>query len=514
MITADYHFHVAQVKRSAGHSVTEMAAYRACERLHSDYYHETYDFTKKQGLIYSEILIPDYVPEKFRDRETLWNEVEFCEKRSDAQLAYNFDFSLQSEFTNEENIEIAQKFILENFIGRGMICDWSFHYPTENDKIQNPHIHMLCPIRPMNKDGTWGEKQKLISFIDKDGTEKKKAVKTTDWSDSETLIEWRKAWAEINNEMFEKKGMPERISADSFETRGIDRLPTIHEGPNVRAMEAKGIVTERGEYNRWVKKINQSLKLIHEYLGGLLIWVKDFAVRTPKDNSLIDLLNDYTAGRNYGAYSNTAKANNLKTLSAETEYLISHNIFTPADLEKHIQSVKEGYDKTKADKDKIKKQVDMLNSDLKTIKRWEAVKPIGEQYEKRKLGRDKYYREHEKEIRSYYFILKNKKNLIGEDSEKKAKSELKKLMPELKSYDNALGKIEKELRLLKAIQHGIDVALGNMDDAVPVEIDGRKVFIEKKDYSMQARLNKAKKEADEYNRQKGEMKKDTAKEIQ
>ena len=133
LINADYHFHVEQVKRSEGHSVTEMAAYRACEKLQSDYYHETYDFSNKKGLIHSEILIPEYVPEKYKDRKTLWDEVEFQEKRADAQLAFNFDFALQTEFTNEENIEIVRKFILENFVSRGMICDWSFHYPEEND---------------------------------------------------------------------------------------------------------------------------------------------------------------------------------------------------------------------------------------------------------------------------------------------------------------------------------------------------------------------------------------------
>ena len=500
LINADYHFHVEQVKRSEGHSVTEMAAYRACEKLQSDYYHETYDFSNKKGLIHSEILIPEYVPEKYKDRKTLWDEVEFQEKRADAQLAFNFDFALQTEFTNEENIEIVRKFILENFVSRGMICDWSFHYPEENDSRPNPHIHLLCPIRPMNKDGTWGEKQKLITFVDESGKKKKKAVKTTDWSDSKTLVEWRNAWAEINNRMFEEKDMTERITADSFESRGIELLPTIHEGPNVRAMEAKGIVTERGEYNRLVKKINQSLRLIHEYLSGLLSWAKGLVVKVPKEKTLIDLLQDYSDGRNYGAYSDRAKAENLKRLSVQTEYLVSRSILTPSDLDNYIQSIERDYEKTKAEKDRIKKQVDLLNSELKTIKRWETVKPIGEQYENKKIGRDKFYREHEKEIKSYYFIKKNKPKLLNVDFEKKAKSELRKLMPIMKSYDESLVKIEKELKFLKAIQHSIDVALGSSDDAVPVEIDGRTVFIEKKDFSMNARLKQAQIKADEHNR--------------
>ena len=42
-----YHFHVDQIKRSAGQSALAAAAYRACEKLYSEYYGETNDFTRK-----------------------------------------------------------------------------------------------------------------------------------------------------------------------------------------------------------------------------------------------------------------------------------------------------------------------------------------------------------------------------------------------------------------------------------------------------------------------------------
>ena len=479
-----------------------MAAYRACEKLHSEYYHKTYSFKDKPGLIHSEIMLPDYAPDKLKDRETLWDEVEFAEKRADAQLAFNFDFSLQSEFTNEENIFLARRFIKENFVSRGMICDWAFHFPDEfsEDENKNPHIHMLCPMRPLNEDGTWGEKQKLVVFTDEKGNKKKKSLRMTDWSDPETLVKWREAWAQINNEMFEIKGLSVRISADTLEAQGIDRLPTIHEGPNVRAMEKKGVITERGEYNRWVRKINQSLRLINEYLGGLINWVKNLRIQIPKEKSLIDLLDDYTLGRNYGAYSQKAKTENLKHFTVAVNYLTENSILTPADLDEHIQSVQKEYDETKLQRSNIKKRVDALNADLKTVQRWKDVKPIGEQYEKKKIGRDKFYKDHEKEIKAYYFIKKNKQHLINEKTEDKINAEIVLLKKEQKDFTADLNKIENKLKFLKTVQHSIDVALGRVNDSEAVEIDGRKVYVEKKDMSVQRRLNMAKEKVKEQER--------------
>ena len=67
-----YHFHVTQIKRSAGQSAIASAAYRSGEKLHSEYYGEDSDYTKKGGVICSEILLPSYAPSSFSDRETLW----------------------------------------------------------------------------------------------------------------------------------------------------------------------------------------------------------------------------------------------------------------------------------------------------------------------------------------------------------------------------------------------------------------------------------------------------------
>ena len=99
-----FHFHMTQISRAAEQSAIASAAYRAGEKLHSDYYGEGSDYTAKHGVLHSEILLPSHAPERLRDRETLWNEVEKTERRKDAQLAYSFDIALQNELSFEENL--------------------------------------------------------------------------------------------------------------------------------------------------------------------------------------------------------------------------------------------------------------------------------------------------------------------------------------------------------------------------------------------------------------------------
>ncbi|MBR1741314.1 MAG: MobA/MobL family protein, partial [Lachnospiraceae bacterium] len=128
-----YHFSLKHVKRSEGHTAIAAAAYRSGEKLYDRYYGEMQDYTRKGGVILSEIMLPDYAPERLSDRETLWYEVEKHENRKDAQLAYSFDFALQNELTMEETIESARQFISENFVAKGMICDIAIHDPDKGE---------------------------------------------------------------------------------------------------------------------------------------------------------------------------------------------------------------------------------------------------------------------------------------------------------------------------------------------------------------------------------------------
>jgi hypothetical protein len=212
-----YHFSVKQISRGKGQTVVGSAAYISGEKLYNEYYDETHDYTRKRGVLFTEIMAPDYVPKRLHDRETLWNEVERVEKNKRAQLAYSFNIALQNELTIGENIELARQFCMEQFVSRGMIVDMAVHEGDSEDPVipDNPHFHVIIPIRPVTEDGSWGSKQKREYLLDSDGNRVRdkngnyvfNAVSTTGWNSPELLAKWREAWADTVNDKFRANGL-------------------------------------------------------------------------------------------------------------------------------------------------------------------------------------------------------------------------------------------------------------------------------------------------------------------
>ena len=344
-----YHFHVTQIKRSAGQSVTAAAAYRAGERLHSEFYGTDSDYTRKSGVVHREIFLPDHAPREYADRQTLWDAVENAERGKKAQLAYSFDIALQNEFSLEENIALARRFVLEQFTARGMIADLAVHMPEKDGGIENPHFHVLCPIRPINPDGTWGAKQRREYMFDENnkpilddaGHRKFNAVPTTDWGRPETLESWRQAWAEMCNRLFAEKRLTQKIDHRSYERQGIDQIPTVHEGPAVRQMEARGITTEKGSLNRWIMKTRRMIENLKAGIRALLEALAEIRSEMKKfdTENIATLLNTYYDRRNAGAYSQKARANNFKEQVETFNYLQARRISTIDDLRDAVSSL-------------------------------------------------------------------------------------------------------------------------------------------------------------------------------
>lgn len=128
MTIALFHFHVTQIKRSTGQSAVAAAAYRSGEKLHSEYYGEDSDYTRKGGVICSEILLPAHAPQEYADRETLWNAVEKVERGKKAQLAYSFDIALQAYFDRRNAGAYSQKARINNLKEMNVL----FNYLMEN----------------------------------------------------------------------------------------------------------------------------------------------------------------------------------------------------------------------------------------------------------------------------------------------------------------------------------------------------------------------------------------------
>ena len=396
-----FHFHVGQVKRSAGQSAIESAAYRAGEKLYSEYYGQFSDYTRKGGVMHTEILLPPHTPREYGDRQTLWNAVEDAERNKNAQLAYSFDIALQNEFSIVENIALARQFLLDNFVSRGMIADFAVHQPDKKDGgITNPHFHVLCPIRPLNPDGTWGAKQRRVYRANG----KFDAVQTTDWGKPETLEALREGWAALCNTKFEEKGLPCRIDHRSYERQGIEQLPTVHEGVAVRQMEARGIVTNKGEHNRWIKSANTMLRALRDRIKALLGWLAATHEKVDRAFPLGTLLMEYFDERYAGAWSRTAKINNIKRAAKVSAYLSEHNLLTLDDLEKHIDSLHSSIDKVKSTLDANKKRSKELRGWLSYAEQFKRFKPLYDELNaiKWKSERKQFKAEHESELRQFY----------------------------------------------------------------------------------------------------------------
>ncbi|MCI7159925.1 MAG: MobA/MobL family protein [Flintibacter sp.] len=467
-----FHFHVTQIKRSAGQSAVAAAAYRSGEKLHSEYYGEDSDYTRKGGVICSEILLPPQAPPSFSDRETLWNAVEKVERGKRAQLAYSFDIALQNEFSMQENIELARHFLLEQCVSRGMVADYAIHQPDKKDGgIQNPHFHVMCPIRPIEPDGKWGNKQRREYVLDEQGERIRdeagnyvfNAVPTTDWGKPETLEFWREQWAQLCNTRFAEKGLDCRIDHRSYERQGVEQIPTQHEGPTVRAMEAKGICTDKGDLNRWVRSANAKLNNIRQIISKLLAWLKEVKAELskPQEPLIVDLLGRYFAGRNAGAWSQKAKLGNLKSYSAAVSYLHTNNISTLSDLESRL----DGYDKTASS---LKSSLAAKEQRIKKLDRlvqladfYREGKPVYDKLNeiKWKKKREEYAAQHERALDLFYMARRELKPYQTDGNKLPLKNWQKEkavLEQEYTSERQQLSAVQQDLKSIRQIRYAIE----------------------------------------------------------
>lgn len=232
---AIYHCTCKVISRGKGRSAVGAAAYRSGTEIVNEYDGLVHDYTNKSGVAYSEVMLCANAPAEYADRAVLWNAVERVEKSAKAQLCREYEMALPRELTPEERVAFVRDFIKKNFTDKGMIADFSIHDKGDG----NPHVHILLTMRPIEKDGSWGDKQQKEYILDKHGnkqydkkkkTYKCKTVKTTDWDTKENLQRNRESWASAVNTVLKDKGIADRVDHRSLEAQGIDRLPTVHEG--------------------------------------------------------------------------------------------------------------------------------------------------------------------------------------------------------------------------------------------------------------------------------------------
>ncbi len=316
---------VKVISRGTGRSAVAAAAYMSCSRIYNDYDGVQHDYTRKQGLVWQQVFLPDIAPAEWGNREVLWNAVEEAEKTKDSRLAREFVVALPVELNRDEGIALLTDFIQTNFVAEGMCADVCIH-DTDG---HNPHAHIMLTVRPLTtKDGKWQQKTEKEYLCVRGGEERgftaaefkaaqvegwekqyqykvgrkkvymppsaaeaqglervskhPKSTKygrqnpiTARWNSEEQLILWRAAWANAVNRCLERSGHEERVDHRSHAERGLDKQPTIHEGVVARALEEKGIISDRCELNRQIKADNALLRELKSLVKKLMDAVKN-----------------------------------------------------------------------------------------------------------------------------------------------------------------------------------------------------------------------------------------------
>ena len=339
-------------------SAVGASAYRSGEVLKNEYDGITHDFTRKRGIVHTEILLPSHAPPDFADRSTLWNSVEKIEKSKNSQLAREIEVALPIELDREQQIQLVRDYVQKNFVSVGMCADIAIH----DKETGNPHAHIMLTMRPLEQSGEWGAKSKKEYILDKNGQRiklkngsfKSRKIDTVDWNNKEKAEVWREAWADCVNRSLARQGIQEKVDHRSYERQGIEQIPSVHMGVSATQMERRGIVTEKGNRNRLIKEQNRLLKEVKRRIAELGKWVKEKSAQKENQSinpihsvpvhspTLLELLN--TAMQQAGQpNSRYGKIRDLKTFAKAVSFLQSNNISTLSELQETLSGMKKRY---------------------------------------------------------------------------------------------------------------------------------------------------------------------------
>ncbi len=375
---AIFHCSIDIVTRTENRSSVAAAAYRSGEKITNCYDGITHDYTSKGGIVATDILLPEYAPEDYKDRSTLWNSVEKVERSCNAQLARDIEVSIPVELPPDQWKPLIEEYCQANFVSHGMIADYAIHDKQDG----NPHCHILLTMRPIKEDGTWGAKCKKEYILDDagcriklpSGTWKSRKVDTTDWNDKGNAEIWRESWSKCCNKRLE----PLEIVIDhrSYKRQGIEQIPTVHMGVAACQMEARGIATERGDYNRQAIADNRDLRATRARITRLMKWQREEQAR-PLDLAEANV-KPSVAARLYQSHNLQNHATQLRDLKSYSEawvFLQDHDIKNPEDFFATIQDMNDGFYALKGELKTLQTVMETLDNQCAMWEEYQALKP-------------------------------------------------------------------------------------------------------------------------------------------
>ena len=377
------------------------AAYRSGEKLVNEWGGMTHDYTKKGGVVHTEIMLPAHAPPEFQDRSTLWNSVEQIEKSATSQLAREIEVALPVELFRAEQLTLVRAFVKDNFVSAGMCADFAIH-----DKgTGNPHAHIMLTIRPIREDGKWGAKCRKVYDLDGQGQRildgkggwKNHREDTTDWNQRGNAEKWRAAWAAYTNRALKAAGRPERIDHRSYKRQGVDKIPSVHMGPAASQMERRGIATEKGNINREIAADNKLLKEIKARITRLYNWSKEQSTQPQGRESIMDFL--FQARQDTAPTSQYAKVKALKEDAKLFNFLMENGISSMEQLYEKVSAMNSGYYDLRGKIVKVERRISVLTERLEMWEQYRKYKPVRQKLDKVAPGkREQFEQRHSADL--------------------------------------------------------------------------------------------------------------------
>lgn len=400
------HFPVKVVKRSEGRSAVEAAAYRSGTKLTNEWDGQTHDYTRKRGVVHTEIMLPPHAPPEFSDRATLWNSVEQIEKAKDSQLARDIEAALPRELSREQQLALIRSFVKDNFVDKGMCADFALHDKGNG----NPHVHILLTVRPLKESGQWGAKCRKVYDLDERGQRipdgkggwKNHREDTTDWNDKGNVELWRKAWADYVNRAQAAIGLSDRIDHRSYKRQGIDKIPSVHLGVAAFQMEKRGIKTRKGDLNRQIAADNKLLKEIKARITRLYNWSKEEAAKPQAEQPTMSQL--WAAQQEMSGQPNSryGRVKKLQEQAALFNLLNANGITTMQELFEKVSGMNKAYYDLRGEIVSGERQIKKLEERIAMYEQYEKYKGICRQLKKVKPEKREQFREqHYTEVALY-----------------------------------------------------------------------------------------------------------------
>lgn len=469
------HFKISIRQRSKRQSAVAGAAYQSGENLFSEYdlKQKRYRY-KAPEVMHKEILLPSNAPPEYKDRQTLWNAAEKVEKQWNAQLSRGIVMALPRELPDEQYASLVRDYCMEQFVSKGMCVDFAIHDKGDG----NPHAHIMLTMRAMDENGKWLPKARKVYALDENGEKirlpsgepKSHKENTVDWNSRENAELWRAAWADTVNRYYEKNGIPVRLDLRSYERQGVDKVPTVHLGPAVAHMEAKGIRTEIGDYNRAIKSHNAAVSTVKQLIASLENWLTEtkeklatLFVREEEQPTLISLLNDYSSIRKAerSTWSNSARQKgavlDVKFNAEAFRWMQSAGVTTLEDFENLIAAQKPILDQISGND----KQVRRLNKSIEHIENFKRYSPVYAQSRKGfEKARAKYAAEHKPELDAFSKAVRYLKvnNLTANDLSN-CRSQRDAIRAENQELRAKLTALNLDPEMIRSIQHCVDTVL-------------------------------------------------------